>query len=144
MATVLKSNIEALNPRFRVDLRSITFPQLLQQYRAGRLPMFIIGWAPDFIDADNYVTPFMHSGGTYSKAQGYNNPEVDKLIDQARFETDPAKRKALYAKLQEYAYNDIFTLYSYRVQFRVLRSWVRGWYHNSAFPAVYLNTIFKQ
>ncbi|MGQ0570687.1 MAG: ABC transporter substrate-binding protein, partial [Armatimonadota bacterium] len=134
MASVFKANLEALNPKFRVDARSVTFPQLLQNYRAGKLPAFIIGWAPDFIDPDNYVTPFMHSTGTYAKAQGYNNPEVDKLIEQARFETNPAKRRAIYAKLQEIAYNDIYTLYSYRVGLLVQRSWVRGWYWNSAVP----------
>lgn len=134
MASVFKANLEALNPKFRVDARSVTFPQLLQNYRAGKLPVFIIGWAPDFIDPDNYVTPFMHSTGTYSKAQGYNNPAADKLIEEARFETNLAKRRAIYAKLQEIAYNDIYTLYSYRVGLQVQRSWVRGWYWNSAFP----------
>ncbi len=146
MASVFKSNLEALNPKFRVDLRSVTFPQLLQNYRAGKLPVFIIGWAPDFIDADNYVTPFMHSTGTYSKAQGYNNPEVDKLVEQARLETDVTKRRAIYYKLQEIAFNDITTLYSYRVGLEVHRSWVRGWYWNSAFPGTngYFYPLAKQ
>jgi peptide/nickel transport system substrate-binding protein len=134
IASVFKANLEALNPKFRVELRSITFPQLLQGYRAGKLPVFILGWAPDFIDADNYVTPFMHSTGTYSKGQGYGNLEVDKLIEQGRVETDPAKRRAIYSKLQEIAFNDVTTLYSYRVGLEVHRSWVRGWYWNSAFP----------
>ncbi len=144
MAAVLKSGIESLNPRFRVDLRSITFPQLLQQYRQSKLPIFIIAWAADFPDADNFVTPFMHSTGVYSNAQGYKNPEVDKLIEQARFETDPAKRKALYAKLHEIAFNDVYTLYSYRVSLVVMRSWVRGWYHNPTFFAPYMYPMSKQ
>jgi peptide/nickel transport system substrate-binding protein len=144
MASVFKANIEALNPRFRVDIRSITFPTLLQQYRESRLPVWILGWAADFPDADNFVTPFMHSAGTYAGAQGYKNPEVDKLIDAARFETDPAKRRAMYAKLHEMAYNDVTTLYSYRVGLQVMRSWVRGWYHNPAFFAEYLYPMSKQ
>jgi peptide/nickel transport system substrate-binding protein len=141
---VLKAGVEALNPRFRVDVRSITFPQLLQNYRAGKLPVFMIGWAADFPDADNFVTPFLHSEGTYAKAQGYRNPEADKLIDQARFETDAAKRRAMYAKLHEIAYNDVTTLYLYPVQLQVMRSWVRGWYHNPGFFAPYMYPMSKQ
>lgn len=144
MAQVLKAGVEALNPKFRIDVRSITFPQLLQQYRAGKLPMWIIGWAADFPDADNFVTPFMHSTGTYSKAQGYNNPEVDKLIVQARSETDPARRRAIYYRLQEIAYNDVFTLYLDRTGFEVLRTWVRGWYYNPAFFGDYVYPMTKQ
>ncbi|MBI3998727.1 MAG: ABC transporter substrate-binding protein [Armatimonadetes bacterium] len=144
MAGVLKAGVEALNPKFRVDVRSITFPTLLQQYRQGRLPIFIIGWAADFPDADNFVTPFMHSTGVYSNAQGYKSPEVDKLIEEARFETDPGKRRATFAKLQEFAYNDVTTIYYYAVGLQVMRSWVRGWYHNPAFFAEYLYPMFKQ
>ncbi|MGH2372378.1 MAG: ABC transporter substrate-binding protein, partial [bacterium] len=144
MAQILKSGVEALNPKFRVDVRSITFPQLLQQYRAGKLPMFMIGWVADFPDADNFATPFQHSTGVYSNAQGYSNAEVDKLVEQARFETDQAKRRAMYAKLQEAAYNDVTTLYLYTVGFITMRSWVRGWYHNPAFFAPYMYTMSKQ
>ncbi|MDR7549389.1 MAG: ABC transporter substrate-binding protein [Armatimonadota bacterium] len=144
IASVLKANIEAINPRFRVDIRSITFPTLLQQYRESRLPVWILGWAADFPDPDNFVTPFMHSDGTYAKAQGYKNPEVDQLILRARFEPDPAKRRAMYAKLHEIAYNDVTTLYSYRVDFQVMRSWVRGWYYNPAFFGPYFYPMSKQ
>jgi peptide/nickel transport system substrate-binding protein len=144
MSQVMKAGVEALNPKFRVDVRSITFPQLLQNYRAGKLPMWIIGWAADFPDPDNFATPFMHSTGTYSKAQGYNSPEADKLILQGRNETNAAKRRAIYYKLQEMAYNEIFTIYLDRVDFHVMRSWVRGWYYNPAFFAPYIYPIAKQ
>ncbi len=128
---------------FTVDVRSITFPQLLQAYRESKLPMWVLGWAADFPDADNFVTPFLHSAGTYSNAQGYKNPEVDKLVEEARFETDQAKRRAMYAKLHEIAYNDVPALYSYRVNFHVMRTWVRGWYHNPAFFAPYIYPMSK-
>jgi peptide/nickel transport system substrate-binding protein len=143
MGQVLKAGVEALNPRFRVDVRSITFPQLLQLYREGKLPMWIIGWAADYPDADNFVTPFLHSTGVYSNAQGYKNPEMDRLIEQARFEPDAAKRRAAYARIQEIAFNDVTTLYSYRVTVRVMRTWVRGWYHNPAFFAPYIYPMSK-
>ncbi len=143
-AQVLKAGIEALNPKFKVDVRGITWAQYLSAYRQKKLPLWFIGWAADFPDADNFVTPFLNSTGTYPSAQSYKTPEVDKLVLQERSETDPAKRRAIFYKLQEYAYNDVPTLYLYPVGLIVMRSWVRGWYNNAAFFAPYMYTMSKQ
>jgi peptide/nickel transport system substrate-binding protein len=146
LAQILKVGIEALNPKFKVDVRGITWAQYLQAYRSKKLPLFFLGWAADYPDADNFVSPYMLGTGTYASAQSYKNAEVDKTIMAARTETDPAKRRALYFKLQEAAYNDLTTLYFNPVGLRVMRSWVRGWYHNPAFfgDQIYLYPISKQ
>jgi len=144
MAQVLKSNVEALNPKFKVDVRGVTWAQYLSLYRQSKLPMWIIGWAADYPDPDNFVTPFQHSKGTYGSAQGYNNPQVDKLIVDARNETDPAKRRAIYFQLMKIAYDDITTLYLQPTGFIVMRSWVRGWYNNPAFFGPYVYPMAKQ
>src|SRR5207247_6675155 len=59
----------------------------------------------------SFVVPFMHSTGSFAKAQGYKNPEADRLIEQAARETDPKKREQLYFRLQEIAYQDVPTIY---------------------------------
>ncbi|TGV12660.1 glutathione ABC transporter substrate-binding protein, partial [Mesorhizobium sp. M00.F.Ca.ET.186.01.1.1] len=41
------------------------------------------------------------SKGSAGNIAFYNNPEVDKLIEEGRREKDEAKRNAIYAKLQE-------------------------------------------
>lgn len=143
LAQVLKSNLEALNPKFKVDVRGVTWSQYLSAYRRSVFPMWIIGWAADYPDAENFVAPFQHSKGTYGSAQGYNNPEVDQLITQVRNETDSAKRRAIYFKLMEISYNDITTLYLQGVSFIVMRSWVRGWYNNPAFFGPYFYPMSK-
>ncbi|MGH2348447.1 MAG: ABC transporter substrate-binding protein [bacterium] len=144
MAQVLKANLEALNPKFRVDVRGVTWAQYLQLYRQSKLPMWIIGWAADYPDPDNFVTPFMMSSGTYGSAQGYKNAEVDKLIVDARNETDTAKRRAIYFNLMKIAFEDPITLYLQPTGFIVMRSWVRGWYNNPAFFGPYIYPMFKQ
>ncbi len=144
MAQVVKAGLEALNPKFRVDIRAVTWSQYLSLYRTKKLAIFLLGWAADFTDPDNFVTPYMHSTGTFSgEGQSYNNPEVDKLIVQARSESDPAKRRAIYYRLQEIAYNDIPTLYLDPLALEVMRSWVRGWYYNPAFFGDYLYPMSK-
>ena len=139
-AQMVKEAVEALNPKFKVDVRGITWSAYLGQYRAKKLPMFLIGWAADYADPDNFVVPFMHSTGTFAGRQGYKNAEVDKLIEQAATETDAKKREQMYFRLQEIGFQDVPTIYLvYPTDFRVMRTWVKGWYHNPIFfaPAYY-------
>ncbi len=48
-------------------------------------------------DPDATVWWFLHSKG--SCTAGYNNPEMDRMLDGARAESDPKKREALYHKI---------------------------------------------
>lgn len=64
---------------------------------SGRAPMNIGGWswAPD---PYFYLNQEFHSAsiGSLGNGRGYNNPEVDALLDEALQETDQAKRTELY------------------------------------------------
>jgi peptide/nickel transport system substrate-binding protein len=76
------ANIKSLNPLFNLNPAqgvawgSVYLPAMVN----GELPIFIIGWLADYADPDNFVFPFMHSQGTFSAWQKYNNPRVDELI----------------------------------------------------------------
>jgi peptide/nickel transport system substrate-binding protein len=138
LAQMVKEAAEALNPKFKIDTRGITWSTYLQLQAKHKLPMFGLGWAADYPDPDNFATPFMHSTGTFSKAQGYKNPEADRLMEQAAKETDPKKREQAYLRLQEIAFQDVPTIYLiYRTDLVVMRAWVKGWYHNPMFPEGY-------
>lgn len=143
LAQVIKTGVESLNPKFKVDVRGVTWAQYLSLYREGKLPLWIIGWAADYPDPDNFVSPYMHSTGTYASAQSYKNPQVDQLIEQARSETDQGKRAQIYEQLQEIAHNDVFTVWLDPVALQVMREWVEGWYSNPTFPGLYLYPISK-
>jgi peptide/nickel transport system substrate-binding protein len=58
-------------------------------------------------DADILLYGGYHSDthNTTGNATFYKDPKIDQLIDQARREYDPAKRKALYVELQRYLYD---------------------------------------
>ena len=55
------------------------------------------------IDPDAFHYRYFHSKGS-SNVAGYANPEVDKLLDDARSITDTAKRKAMYNQMYEQVY----------------------------------------
>lgn len=133
-AQMIKEAVEALNPKFQIEVRGVPWPTYLPQFRRGQLPMYIVGWIADFADPDNFVGPFLHSSGAFAGRQKYNNPEADKLIQAAATETDAKKRAQIYFQLQEIAFRDVPTIYTlHPVGFVVMRSWVKGWYHNPMF-----------
>ncbi len=133
-AQMVKEAAESLNPKFKIDVRGVTWANYLGLMRSKKLPMFLVGWAADYADPDNFAIPFMHNTGTYPGRQSYKNPEADKLIEAAAKETDQKKREQLYLRLQEIAFQDVPTIYMvYPVGFAVMRNWVKGWYHNPIF-----------
>jgi peptide/nickel transport system substrate-binding protein len=137
-AQMLKEAAEGLNPKFKIDVRGVTWSSYLGLMNAKKLPMFFVGWQADYPDPDNFTVPFMHSTGTYPGRQGWKSAEADRLIEQAGKETDPKKREALYFRLQDIAFQEVPTIYIiYPVNLVVLRSWVKGWYHNPMFPEGY-------
>jgi ABC-type transport system substrate-binding protein len=84
----------------------MAWPTYLDRMEAQILPMWQIGWLPDYPHADDYVVPFMASEGDFSWLQGYGNAEIDALINDAFNELDPAQQLADYAELATIYHND--------------------------------------
>lgn len=146
-AQMVKEAAESINPKFQIDVQGVPWATYVPQTRGRQLPMYNIGWIADFADPHNFAQPFMASKGFFANRQSYKNAEVDRLVEAAARETDPKKREQLYFKLQEIAYNDVPTIYTfYGVRLVTQRSWVRGWYHNPMFWVGfgYLYTQSKQ
>ncbi|MDE1976224.1 MAG: ABC transporter substrate-binding protein [Elusimicrobia bacterium] len=130
-AEILKKNVESLNPKFRIDVMAMDWPQWLAALSARRLPMTTARWLLDYPDPDDAVTPFLYSQGYYAKLQGYSNPRADGDVLQARSTSSGDRRARLYADLQAIAYADVpqvYTVETYYVE--ALRSWVHDWHYN--------------
>jgi peptide/nickel transport system substrate-binding protein len=80
------------------DLRIVAteFASALQAGVRGDYQTYLSGWSGR-PDPDGNVWTFLHSRGAQNDGK-YSNPEVDAFLDQARAESDPAKRGALYAQ----------------------------------------------
>ena len=90
---------------FQVELKSAEWEQYQTLYKKNAYDIFPLGWYPDILDADNYLTPFIKDGGFF--ANGYSNPEVNKLLEQELAETDTAKRDEIIGQLQDIAADDV-------------------------------------
>jgi peptide/nickel transport system substrate-binding protein len=133
---ILQENLLSINEKFIVNVQAMQWPSLLRGMYSGLLPMFQIGWLPDFTDAHNFVVPFLHSQGTFSGWQNYNNPTADALIAQGIASTDPAERQSIYDQLAQIYYDDIpGILLAQPLGRRYMRDWVQGFYFNPALPS---------
>ncbi|MCA9835332.1 MAG: ABC transporter substrate-binding protein [Trueperaceae bacterium] len=139
VAEILKSNLEYLNPKFKIDVRGIQWSQFLDERRNNRLPASIIGWIPDYADPDNYIHTFYATTGYYSAQTGFSDPEIDAIDEQARTELDPAKRAELYSQLGNMAYEKApYILLPQSVPFMIMREEVSGYYRNPMLSGSYL------
>jgi peptide/nickel transport system substrate-binding protein len=70
-----------------------TYVNLVSQ--KGLAPAYELGWGNDSYDADNTLTSLFTSDARLST---YANPQLDKMVVDARYETDPKQRQAIYDK----------------------------------------------
>lgn len=86
---------------FELKLNAMEFASSLQAANRGDFETYLVAWSGR-VDPDGNIWTFSHSGGGQNDGK-YSNPEVDRLLDEARGVTDPAARRALYAKVWEIA-----------------------------------------
>lgn len=103
-ATEFKNQLEA-SGLFKVKMESAEWEEYQKLYKQNAYDVFILGWYPDILDADNYLTPFIRDGGFYQN--NYSNKDVNKLIDAELAETDTAKREAIIGQLQDKTAEDV-------------------------------------
>lgn len=82
---------------FEVTIRTMEFASSLQAGYAGDFEAYLIGWSGR-VDGDANMWPFLHTGGTFNYGH-YSNPEVDRLLDEARQRTDASARRTLYGQV---------------------------------------------
>lgn len=142
---LLASALQNLNVGIEATAQALAWPQYLAMVRQSKLPVFFLGWAPDFIDPDDYLVPFLHSErGTFPLRTSYKNTEVDNLIDLQSTILDPAERARVINQVCVMAYNDVPYLWEAQVEgIHFERSWIQGWFYNPAFPGFYYATISK-
>lgn len=158
ISVLVQANAAVLN--INLTIRAVSWPQLLSANDFRQAPMFILAWAPDYLDPDDYVFPLVHSsqcpewiGGTTpppgestagTAAACYDNSTVDHLIEQAQIELNPATRMQMYSTIQKAFVQDAAWVFLYQpVALNPMRSWVKGWYYDPM--ALWdFQTVYKQ
>ena len=80
-----------------------------------------LGWGMDYPSAANFLRPLLFSNSNDNKSS-YNNPDYDRLLDEARAETDEDTRQELYQEAEDLALEDMpIVPMWWRTQFRLVR-----------------------
>ncbi len=108
-AQVIASQLEAIG--VTVEIADVDFGTWLDRQGEGDFDAFMLSWIGN-IDPDDFYYAQHHSEGGFN-FQGYSNPDVDALLDQARVETDPDARKAIYDQAAEMIVDDASYIYLY-------------------------------
>jgi peptide/nickel transport system substrate-binding protein len=106
IATVLKSSIEECG-LVAVTLRSDPWAVYRQNWVAGTMPMFLLGWYPDYFDTDDYISPFLSTAGATSLGSFYSNATMDTWITEEQTTTVAATRSARFADIQDKLAEDV-------------------------------------
>jgi peptide/nickel transport system substrate-binding protein len=95
---VIKEQIEETGLA-TVNLQVQNWAEYVDSFVAGNLPFFILGWFPDFVDPDTWLTPFASCIQSPDNGVNYCNEEMDTLLQAAAASTDPAEREELYRQV---------------------------------------------
>ncbi|MDT7874979.1 MAG: peptide ABC transporter substrate-binding protein, partial [Pyrobaculum sp.] len=79
----------------------------VQQLRSGAMMVSLLGWYPDYLDPDDYTTPFLKTGSNKWLGNGYSNPKMDEVLAKAALELSQSAREQLYRQAQQILAEDV-------------------------------------
>ena len=93
------------NLGIKTEFQQTEFATFLKDLNKRRFQMFDIGWIADYPDPENFLDILFYSDSSNNHTN-YNNPEVDSLLEQARVETDEARRFSIYNQVEQTILDD--------------------------------------
>lgn len=107
--------------------QALEWSNYLDHIRNRQMPIFFVGWAPDYADPDNYVYPFCYHAGTYAQRIAFNNSDVNDYYLLAKAEADLDIRKEYYDRINDILAEESPYLWVYQAtEFRTWRAWLDG------------------
>jgi oligopeptide transport system substrate-binding protein len=88
-----------------VEIQQTEWATFLQDVNDKKYQMFVLGWIADYPDPQNFLDVLLHSE-SQSNHTNYANPEVDRLLEEARTERDRGRRFELYNQIEQMILDD--------------------------------------
>lgn len=111
-----------------VNVRALQWAPYLDKIRKNEAIFFRFGWMADYPDPDNFLwTLFSTDNKGQDNASRYSNPEVDKLLNEARSINDWPKREKLYQKAESIIIDEAPWIFlENEVQYKIIQPYVKG------------------
>jgi ABC-type transport system substrate-binding protein len=127
LAEAMQAYLKAVGIRVKLVQRDAS--TMRAAARAGQTDLVLKDWFADYPDAENFLYPLLHSTnkGVGGNVSFYTSATFDELVNQARGETDNAKRADFNRQADSVAYADValVPLFFYNDLFAV-QPWVKG------------------
>jgi len=109
VATVIKEALEETG-MIKVNLQSAEWATYTDYISAGTMPVFLLGWYPDYLDPDNYQWSWAETDASDDIGIFYSSEKMDELLHKARLSTDLEERLKLYEESQKLWAEDVPTI----------------------------------
>lgn len=101
-----------------LQLNSVESTTAFKYLEEGIYPTFVLDWYADFLDADNYIQPFLEcskgsaetgceKGSSQYQGSFYYSDRMNQLIAKERQEQNPQARKAIFEEIQKLLAEDV-------------------------------------
>jgi len=111
LAVILQQQLREVG--IDLEVRTFEFATFYADVVKGAFQMYTLRWVGG-ANQDPEIFEYILDSKSFAPRRAnrsyYSNPQVDAWIEQARVELDQAKRKELYAKIQEQALRDLPSL----------------------------------
>ena len=116
-----------------IDVFGVAWDDLFDMITLERhkMDMYAFGWAPDYFDTENYITP-LYSNTSAINGGNFYEPDVQQLMDDGLTESNPVAREAIYQEIQRLMveeYLPAMTLHT-GINYDAWQTYVHGWFPN--------------
>jgi len=117
----------------KMDVNGVSGGDLLDMilYEREKMDMYALGWAPDYLDPENYINPIW-SNVSAINGGNFHEPDVQALMDDGLTETGSVARNHIYDEIQRLMveeYLPAMTLYT-GINYDAWQTYVHGWVPN--------------
>ncbi|NEQ73606.1 MAG: peptide ABC transporter substrate-binding protein [Okeania sp. SIO2C9] len=119
VASTLKASVEEkIDGLMELELNSVEAATAFKNLDKGLYQTFMLDWYGDFVDADNYIQPFLEctkgseetgceAGASQFQGSFYYSDRINQLIEQQRQEQNPEKRQGIFREIQDLLGEDV-------------------------------------
>jgi oligopeptide transport system substrate-binding protein len=110
-----------------INVESIDSNKYYDEVNAGHHGQLLSdGWCADYPDPQNFADVLFHSNSENNRGH-YSNPDLDKLLEQARVEQDVNQRIQMYQKAEQMIVNDAPVLFTtHGLSFELVKPYIKG------------------
>lgn len=124
VAQVIARSLEDTG-RFTVQISNVEWAEYGKKRRAGEMPIFLMGWYPDYIDEDDYLEPFADPK-IFDPAKWEDAKMLD-FVHKEQAELDTTARHDLIQQAQDYMADQVPYVPVFQIsQFAAMKDSVSG------------------